>query len=142
MLENLYNYLSKINFMTIYNDAAQPWQLGFQDSAAPSFTGIVELHNTISFYLIVICMVVFWIIFTTTYAYETNNNPIVHKYMNHSTNVLMHKNSNLIFSIKKIFNKRSYSTVPDNFSHTLCAERDKDKNISRCQNCTLNQFSY
>ena len=30
---------------TIFNDAAQPWQIGFQDSAAPGFTGIVELHN-------------------------------------------------------------------------------------------------
>ena len=29
-------------FNTIYNDAPQPWQLGFQDSASPSFTGIVR----------------------------------------------------------------------------------------------------
>ena len=35
---------------TIYNDAPQPWQIGFQDSAAPEFTGIVELHNTIFFF--------------------------------------------------------------------------------------------
>ena len=36
-------------FNTIFNDAPQPWQLGFQDSAAPGLTGIVELHNTIFF---------------------------------------------------------------------------------------------
>ena len=29
-------------FKTVYNDAPQPWQLGFQDSAAPGFTGIVN----------------------------------------------------------------------------------------------------
>jgi cytochrome c oxidase subunit 2 len=46
-------------FNTIYNDASQPWQLGFQDSAAPGFTGLVTLHNTIGFYLIVICVGVF-----------------------------------------------------------------------------------
>ena len=43
------------NSLTIFNDAAHVWQLGFQDSAAPAFTGIVTLHNTIGFYLIVIC---------------------------------------------------------------------------------------
>ena len=41
---------------TIFNDAPQPWQIGFQDSAAPGFTGIVELHDTIFFYLVVICV--------------------------------------------------------------------------------------
>ena len=39
------------NKLNIFNDAPQPWQIGFQDSAAPGFTGIVELHNTIFFYL-------------------------------------------------------------------------------------------
>ena len=28
-------------FNIIFNDAPQPWQIGFQDSAAPGFTGIV-----------------------------------------------------------------------------------------------------
>jgi cytochrome c oxidase subunit 2 len=46
-------------FNTIFNDAPQPWQLFFQDSAAPNFTGIIELHNTIFFYLIVISIGVF-----------------------------------------------------------------------------------
>jgi cytochrome c oxidase subunit 2 len=46
-------------FNIIFNDAPQPWQLGFQDSAAPSFSGIVELHNIILFYLIIICIAVF-----------------------------------------------------------------------------------
>jgi len=41
-------------FNIILNDVAEPWQLGFQDSAAPGLTGLVTLHNTIGFYLIVI----------------------------------------------------------------------------------------
>lgn len=45
---------------TLYNDAPQPWQIGFQDSASPAFTGIIDLHNSIFFYLIVICVGVFW----------------------------------------------------------------------------------
>ena len=35
---------------TIYNDAPHAWQIGFQDSTATGFTGIVELHNTIFFF--------------------------------------------------------------------------------------------
>lgn len=46
-------------FNTIFNDAPQNWQLGFQDPATPGFTGIIELHDTIFFYLIIICVGVF-----------------------------------------------------------------------------------
>ena len=56
-------------FNTIYNDAPQPWQLGFQDSASPSFTGIVELHNTIFFFLVVIAVGIFWVLGSTIYYY-------------------------------------------------------------------------
>jgi cytochrome c oxidase subunit 2 len=72
-------------FNTIFNDAPQPWQLGFQDSAAPGFTGLVTLHNTIGFYLIVISFGVFWVLGSILYNYNSNNSPIVHKYLNHGT---------------------------------------------------------
>jgi len=72
-------------FNTIYNDAPQPWQLGFQDSAAPGFTGIVELHNTISFYLIVISVGVFWVLGSIIFFYNSKKSPIIHKYLNHGT---------------------------------------------------------
>ena len=73
-------------FITIiYNDAPQPWQLGFQDSAAPAFTGLVTLHNTIGFYLIVISFVVAWALFSVVYNYSSNKNPITHKYLTHGT---------------------------------------------------------
>ena len=72
-------------FNTIFNDAPQPWQLGFQDSAAPGFTGLVTLHNTIGFYLIIVCFAVFWAFFSLIYYYSSNNNPIAHKYLTHGT---------------------------------------------------------
>ena len=72
-------------FNTIFNDAPQPWQLGFQDSAAPGFTGLVTLHNTIGFYLIVIFLSVFWVLFSVMYYYSNNKNPIAHKYLTHGT---------------------------------------------------------
>jgi cytochrome c oxidase subunit 2 len=72
-------------FNIIFNDAPQPWQIGFQDSAAPGFTGIVELHNTIFFYLVVIFVGVFWVLCSTIYYYNSKKSPIVHKYLNHGT---------------------------------------------------------
>ena len=72
-------------FNSILNDAPQPWQIGFQDSAAPGFTGIVELHNTLFFYIILICVGVFWLIGSVVYNFSNKNNPIAHKYLNHGT---------------------------------------------------------
>lgn len=71
--------------LNIFNDAPAPWQLGFQDSAAPGFTGLVTLHNTIGFYLIVISFAVFWVLFSIVYYYSSNKNPIAHKYLTHGT---------------------------------------------------------
>ena len=69
----------------ILNDAAEPWQLGFQDSAAPGFTGLVTLHNNVAFYLILITISVFWVLFSIIYYYNSKNNPIAHKYLTHGS---------------------------------------------------------
>ena len=53
--------------------------------AAPGFTGIIELHNTIIFYLIVICIAVFWVLFSMIIYYNYEKAPFVYKYMNHGT---------------------------------------------------------
>ena len=72
-------------FNNILNDAAQPWQFGFQDSAAPGFTGLVTLHNTIGFYLVLISFSVFWVLFSIIYYYNNNKNPIAYKYLTHGS---------------------------------------------------------
>ncbi len=78
--------ITNINiFKTIFNDAPQPWDIGFQDSADSGFTGIIDLHNTLFFYLIVICVGVFWILGSVIYYFNYNKSPIVHKYLNHGT---------------------------------------------------------
>lgn len=111
----MFNTLSIFN--TIYNDAPQPWQIGFQDSAAPGFTGIVELHNTIFFYLIVICVGVFWVLGSSIYYFNIKNSPIIHKYLNHGRYVPIQKCSK--FYNKNLINKvyvplRTYTTLPEN----------------------------
>ena len=83
MLQN-YSILF-FNKLNIFNDAPQPCQIGFQDSAAPGSTGIVVLHNTIFFYLVVISVGVFWVLGSIIYYYNYKKSPIVHKYLNHGT---------------------------------------------------------
>jgi cytochrome c oxidase subunit 2 len=43
-------------------DLAQPYQYTFQDSATDIMEGIVNLHNTIFYYLVVIIVLVTWVI--------------------------------------------------------------------------------
>lgn len=72
-------------FNTIFNDAPENWQLGFQDSATPGFSGIIELHDTIFFYLIVISVGVFWVLGNLMYTFNSSRSSLVHKYLNHGT---------------------------------------------------------
>jgi cytochrome c oxidase subunit 2 len=66
-------------------DAAEPWQLPFQDGGSATFEGIVELHDQIMFYLIVILVGVAWMLISTIRKFNWIHNQIVHKYLNHGT---------------------------------------------------------
>lgn len=70
-------------FNTIFNDAPENWQLGFQDPATPGFTGIIELHNTLAFYLIIVCISVFIVLLSCIYNFKKSS--LIHKYLNHGT---------------------------------------------------------
>ena len=73
------------NWNIILNDIAQPWQIGFQDSAAPGFTGVIELHNTLFFYIIIVVVGVFWALGSVIYYYNSQSWAFTHKYLNHGT---------------------------------------------------------
>jgi cytochrome c oxidase subunit 2 len=68
-----------------WNDAPQPWQLGFQDGASPSIEGIVELHDQIMLYLIIVLIGVGWMLTSTVSNYNSDSNKIIYKYTNHGT---------------------------------------------------------
>lgn len=68
-----------------YCDAPRPWGLYFQDSAAPQMEGLVELHDNIMFYLIIILFGVGWILTSVIRNYASTRSPISHKYLNHGT---------------------------------------------------------
>ena len=69
----------------LHCDVPYPWQIGFQDGATPTFEGIVELHDTIFFYLVVISFLVFWMLAVILMKFSSNKVGIVHKYSNHGT---------------------------------------------------------
>jgi cytochrome c oxidase subunit 2 len=80
------NLLKSLNIISpVWNDAPEPWQLSFQDGASPSYEGIVELHDQIMFYLVIILLGVSWVLSSVVLNFNSNNNKIVHKYHNHGT---------------------------------------------------------
>ena len=80
---NLFNLMLLGN--PIFNDVPEPYQLGFQDGGSPGFSGIVALHDSIFFYLVLIAVGVFWIIGSVINNYTYNKSPITYKYLNHGT---------------------------------------------------------
>lgn len=68
-----------------YCDAPRPWGLYFQDSGTPQMEGIVELHDDIMFYLLIILFGVGWIMISIAIHYANSSSPITNKYINHGT---------------------------------------------------------
>ena len=66
-------------------DTPKPWGLYFQDSATPQMEGLVELHDNIMFYLVIILFGVGWIMISIVRNYTSTKSPISHKYLNHGT---------------------------------------------------------
>ncbi|SAM86538.1 Cytochrome c oxidase subunit 2 / GIY-YIG domain of intron endonuclease I (mitochondrion) [Ustilago bromivora] len=77
--------LFRVATTAIFNDAPQPWQLGFQDGASPTQEGITELHDSIFFYLVFICFGVLWVLSSVIINFNSNKSQLVYKYANHGT---------------------------------------------------------
>jgi cytochrome c oxidase subunit II len=73
------------NLTTLYLDAPAAWGIYFQDSATPQMEGIIELHDNIMYYLVIILFAVGWILVSIIINYNYNKSPISHKYLNHGT---------------------------------------------------------
>nr|CAA46033.1 cytochrome oxidase subunit 2 [Brettanomyces naardenensis] len=65
----------------ILNDVPTPWAIYFQDSATPNMEGIIELHNNVVFYLIIILCFVTYMLYNISTVY--NKSAVAYKYMNH-----------------------------------------------------------
>jgi heme/copper-type cytochrome/quinol oxidase subunit 2 len=66
------NYLNlKINF--IY-DAPRFWQMFFQDPATPYMQRVIDLHETITFYIVIICILVLCMLYNIVKYYNNFSN--------------------------------------------------------------------
>lgn len=83
----LFNNIIITFIIPIYNDSPEPWKLGFQDGASPVQEGITELHDSIFFYLVLICFGVLWVLGSVIVHFNNNKNQnnLVYKYSNHGT---------------------------------------------------------
>nr|XP_029152591.1 uncharacterized protein LOC114926188 [Arachis hypogaea] len=66
-------------------DAAEPWQLGFQDAASPMMQGIIDLHHDIFFFLILILVFVSRILVRALWHFHYQKNPIPQRIVHGTT---------------------------------------------------------
>jgi len=74
-----------VDKFTMGFDAPSPWGIYFQDSATPQMEGLVELHDNIMYYLVIILFGVGWILLSIVRNYVSTSSPVSHKYLNHGT---------------------------------------------------------
>jgi cytochrome c oxidase subunit 1 len=66
-------------------DVPRAWGIYFQDTASPQMEGLIELHNNIMFYLVIILFSVGWVLLSIIRNFVVNKSPISNKYLNHGT---------------------------------------------------------
>ena len=64
------------NFFNVNFDAPVAWGIYFQDSATPQMEGLVELHDNIMYYLVMILFAVAWILLSIIRNYVETKSPI------------------------------------------------------------------
>ena len=79
------NFCLNINKTIYLCDTPRPWGLYFQDSASPQMEALVELHNNIMFYLVIILFSVGWILAAILASHWIIK--IANKFVSHGTMV-------------------------------------------------------
>ena len=83
--QQIFDYTGLISVQSLHCDAPRPWGIYFQDSATPQMEGLVELHDNILFYLVIILFGVGWLLISIVKNYTSTEAPISHKYLSHGT---------------------------------------------------------
>ena len=82
---HIYNLVSNSLTISDYCDAPRPWGVYFQDSASPQMEGLLELHDNILFYLVIILFAVGWILVSLARTYSNLEFPVSQKNVSHGT---------------------------------------------------------
>jgi hypothetical protein len=70
-------------YSKLYTDAAQPGDLYLQDSASSNFDSVIDLHDSIAYWLILVLGLILTIGFVLIYSYR--NSIISYKDLTHGT---------------------------------------------------------
>ena len=84
-IQDIYCLVSNSSSSSEYCDAARPWGVYFQDSASPQMEGLIELHDNILFYLVIILFAVAWILVSLARTYSKLEFPVSQKNVSHGT---------------------------------------------------------
>jgi len=68
-----------------FNDAPEPWQMGFQEAATPAMEGITNLHNDLMAIIIFVAVFVMWMMGRTLYLFDSSLNKIPSKTVHGTT---------------------------------------------------------
>jgi heme/copper-type cytochrome/quinol oxidase subunit 2 len=77
--------MKEFSLNSYFLDAPHAWGIYFQDSATPQMEGLIELHDNIMYYLIIILFAVGWIMLSIIRNYINIKSHIPYKYLNHGT---------------------------------------------------------
>ena len=68
-------------------DAPKPWQWNFQDPATPSMEKIIDLHNDVMVFLVLIIIFVLWMLIKIVMHFNENNYTTLRFSFQHHTNI-------------------------------------------------------
>jgi cytochrome c oxidase subunit 2 len=74
-----------MKFQTLFCDAPESWQIGFQDAATPVMQGIIDFHHDIMFFLVIIVVFVLWMLVRTLWHFNATTNPIPLRFVHGTT---------------------------------------------------------
>jgi len=69
-------FFNILNKQTILFDAAEPWQIGFQDPATPVMEGIINFHHDLAFFLVLIIVFVSYILARCLYFFNEDKHKV------------------------------------------------------------------
>lgn len=91
MTYNLFSFVNTTKNFFEQCDAPRPWGIYFQDSASPQMEALVELHDNIMFYLVIILFAVGWVLTAIVVKFISTKSGISNKYVSHGTYVPIQK---------------------------------------------------
>ena len=70
---SFFNFLvNLVNVSEVFSDAAERWQMSFQDPASPIMEGIEHFHNDLMFFIVIIFIFVSWLLFRCLQLFSTD----------------------------------------------------------------------